>query len=103
MEYTKEQLQKAAQELNALGLEPKIGFTNDNVDQIHLEMVITGRVYSLMDSEKFDKNKEFSIALFINLMQGSISIETLKLLRYLLENAHVKEVEGGYVVEIFSN
>lgn len=91
---SKEDLQKAAQELNALGFEPKIDFNNDNVDLIHLQAVITGRLYSLMVPEKFESNKEIAIAVFINLMQGNLSKETLKLIRNLLETWNAREVEN---------
>ena len=102
MEYTKEQLEKAAQELNSLGFEPKIEFMNDNIDQRYLEAVIAGRVYSLI-SEGFVRNRALAINVFIDLMKKDLSEETLLLIRHLLENCNVREVEKGKIFEVFSN
>jgi hypothetical protein len=87
-----EHLQRAAQELNALGLEPAIDCNNVNVDQKNLEILIIGRVYSLV-SEGFVRNKALAIIVFVEIMKSKLSQETITLLKNLLRNCNMKEEE----------
>jgi hypothetical protein len=102
MEYTKEQLLKAAKELNAVGFEPGIYINNKNTDKLYLEMVISVRVYSLI-SDGFERNKALAIKVFIDMMTDKLSKETLQLLRNLMENFDAKKMKKNLLSEIISD
>ena len=96
MQYTKENIQKAAQELNDLGFEPAINI-DKNVDKAYLELEITGRVISLIHAG-FEKNKALAINVFVDLMKNKLSDDTLNILKHLLENCNAKEVIRSYTI-----